>query len=352
MSTSPDNEPDHLQNWPQEHAGESGAPDDRPPLQGWESEAPATQGSQKRDSASWGAGDTPAPQPWEPTHPAASLSAISEPVAGSSIESWQPASQPTPEVPPFLRMVAQPDAPERIPHIGHFFFLTLVILPMGLLATGLLLALALHEHLYGISTTQQAVGNIHYLLGSEGVLYIVSFVIAYFVFPIFWHKSFFAGLQWNGATALRVRRRLFSAAVVCCFIAVINGVLIPEPTNTPIEKVFRAPGAAWFLFAFGVTFAPFFEETFFRGFLLPSLCTAYDWIVETITHKAAPPLGPNGHPQWSLAAMIVGSIATSIPFAWMHAEQTGYAIGPFLLLVGVSLVLCACGSARALSPPA
>ncbi len=39
--------------------------------------------------------------------------------------------------------------------------------------------------------------------------------------------------------------------------------------------------------------------------------------------------------------MVVGSLATSIPFAALHAEQTGYSIGPFLLLICVSLVLCA-----------
>jgi len=38
--------------------------------------------------------------------------------------------------------------------------------------------------------------------------------------------------------------------------------------------------------------------------------------------------------------MILGSILTSLPFAWMHAEQTAYSLGPFLLLVCVSLVLC------------
>ena len=37
---------------------------------------------------------------------------------------------------------------------------------------------------------------------------------------------------------------------------------------------------------------------------------------------------------------VAASILTSVPFALMHAEQTGYAIGPFLLLVFVSLVLC------------
>jgi uncharacterized protein len=41
-----------------------------------------------------------------------------------------------------------------------------------------------------------------------------------------------------------------------------------------------------------------------------------------------------------MTAMILGAICTSIPFAGMHAEQTGYSIGPFVLLVAVSLVLC------------
>ena len=38
--------------------------------------------------------------------------------------------------------------------------------------------------------------------------------------------------------------------------------------------------------------------------------------------------------------MVFGSICTSIPFALMHAEQTAWSLGPFLLLVCVSLVLC------------
>jgi len=38
--------------------------------------------------------------------------------------------------------------------------------------------------------------------------------------------------------------------------------------------------------------------------------------------------------------MVIASVLTSIPFALVHAEQTAHAIGPFLLLVCVSLVLC------------
>lgn len=245
--------------------------------------------------------------------------------------------------PPLFQSVATPPPrpPARIPHFGHLVFLLLVLAPLGLLATGVLMAIAIHKHLFGASSAQQAVGNIHYILGSEGLLYFFTFAACLLIFPLFWHESLFAGLQWNGATAVRLRWWLFSAAFVCFLLAVISGEFMPSPTNTPIEKVFRTPGAAWLLFAFGVTLAPFFEEMLFRGFLLPSLCTAYDWIAESITSKPPLPLDEHGHPQWSLNAMFVGSIATSIPFAGMHAAQTGHAFGPFLLLVGVSMVLCA-----------
>jgi membrane protease YdiL (CAAX protease family) len=104
--------------------------------------------------------------------------------------------------------------------------------------------------------------------------------------------------------------------------------------------MFSSPGAAWLMFAFGTTIAPFFEEMFFRGFLLPALCTAWDWLVEQVKHEAAPPLDANGHPEWSLPAMAVASVLTSIPFALLHVDQQGHSLGPFLLLIVVSLVLC------------
>jgi membrane protease YdiL (CAAX protease family) len=95
------------------------------------------------------------------------------------------------------------------------------------------------------------------------------------------------------------------------------------------------------MFAFGVTIAPFFEEMFFRGFLLPALCTACDWISEKMKHSLPRPLDASGHPQWSLPAMIIGSVLTSLPFAGLHVDQQGHSLGPFLLLIVVSLILCA-----------
>jgi membrane protease YdiL (CAAX protease family) len=187
----------------------------------------------------------------------------------------------------------------------------------------------------------------------------------------------------------------------------INGILMPGPVNAPIDELFRAPGAAWVLFAFGVTVAPFFEEMAFRGFLLPSLCTAFDWVagqfpsgkpqmfdaagrpewgpgasvwtmviigipfLALIPHPAVhlserilfvlvwasamalwwgrtlgrnrsvdPPIDGHYHPRWSIPAMGTASVFTSVPFAMLHGAQTSWSLGPFLLLIFVSLVLC------------
>lgn len=305
-----------------------------------------------------------------------------------------------------------PEVPRqvRIPHLGHLLMLLLILL-CGFSATIGVILLAVHNHLYGVTSIQGTATEIHYTLGSEALIYIFTLIGSFIVFPLFWKKSLFSGLQWNAGTALRLRWRLVAAAFICFLLALLNSEVFPEPKNTPIEQVFRQPGAAWLLFFFGITFAPFFEEMFFRGFLLPALCTACDWTNEVVLSRRGPafdaasgngpsvesiilmvivagatvgapiemfralslqqwgafllcipviptiylllfilrrptadrfilPPAKNGHPRWSAAAMVVGSVATSLPFAGLHAAQTGYSLGPFLLLVCVSLVLC------------
>lgn len=242
--------------------------------------------------------------------------------------------------PPQFREVEPHREPERIPNFGHLGIL-FVLLIFALICTGLLTQVALAHHLWGVSSRRAAIGNIHYTLGTEGLLYVFTLAGCLLVFPLVWHKGFFAGVQWNGGIAIRLRWRLVQAALACLTLALLSTLVVSEPKNTPIDKVFHAPGAAWWLFAFGITFAPFFEETFFRGFLLPALCTACDWFAEKTMHQPSRPLGAHGHPQWSMGAMVAGSLAASIPFALLHAQQTGWAPVPFVLLVCVSIVLCA-----------
>ncbi len=270
------------------------------------------------------------PQPYLPEPDSA------EPADGPS---GREGGAPLPDLPPQFNEYLPYREPERIPNFGHFGIL-LVLLVFGLICTGLLTQVALAHHLWGVSTRRAAITNIHYTLGTEALLYLFTLAGCLLVFPLVWHKNFFAGVQWSGDIAIRLRWRLVKAALACLTLALLSTLVVSEPQNTPIDKIFHAPGAAWLLFGFGITFAPFFEETFFRGFLLPALCTAYDWVAEKTTEQPRRPLGARGHPQWSMAAMVTGSILTSIPFALLHAQQTGWAIGPFVLLVGVSVVLC------------
>jgi membrane protease YdiL (CAAX protease family) len=230
--------------------------------------------------------------------------------------------------------------PVRIPHLGHLAILV-ALTSVGLLCSTVLVLAGLHLHLFGVTTLDQAKTDVHYTLGSTVALYLATFTAALFVLPRVWHKGFFAGIQWNGPTALRLRWRLCGIAGFCFLLAMLDEILLPSPSNAPIEEMFRSPGAAWMMFAFGVTLAPFFEEIAFRGFLLPALATAWDWAIERATGKPPRPLDEHGHPQWSIFAMILASILTSLPFALMHADQQGHALGPFLLLIAISLVLCA-----------
>ncbi len=274
--------------------------------------------------------------------PSAPLPAASDPVFISYAQPG-PQLEATPNAEPqlfqsFIDAPVRP--PARIPHIGHLGLLAL-LLGISLACTGVLFALAsLYFHLSPTALARLSATNVPLMLGSEALLYVITVAFSFLIFPFFWHQRFFAGVQWRPAIVGKRFWWLAATALACAGLAALDEVLLPGPTNAPIDKMFSAPGAAWLMFAFGTSLAPFFEELVFRGFLLPSLCTAWDWIGEKIRHEPAPPLDSNGHPQWSLPAMAAGSVLTSIPFALLHVEQQGHSLGPFLLLIVISLILC------------
>jgi uncharacterized protein len=256
--------------------------------------------------------------------------------------SYAPPARRSVPTEPLFQSFTQPPVrpPTRIPHLGHLSLL----IPIGGVAfacTIAVLFIPMRFHLFGWSLSPQAAAtNVQLILATEAILYLFTFALSFVIFPHFWHEKFFAGLQWRGAVALHRFWPLAATALGCAALAALDEVLMPGPSNAPIEKMMRAPGAAWLMFAFGTTIAPFFEEMFFRGFLLPALCTVWDWTAERLAQRPAPPLDPNGHPQWSISAMIAGSVLTSVPFALLHVDQQGHSLGPFLLLIVVSLVLC------------
>jgi len=186
------------------------------------------------------------------------LSAVNKYFPYDVPEYIHPEEAPAPEEPPLFQSWSEPELlpPEpRIPNFGHLAILVVMAL-LGLLGASLLTRSALHFHLWGVSTVSKALNDIHYTIGSMAALYLIAFGLALLIFPLIWHKSLFAGLQWNVATALRLRWRLVGAAGICFVLAMIDEVLLPGPSNAPIDKLFENGTAAWLLFAFGALSAP------------------------------------------------------------------------------------------------
>jgi len=111
--------------------------------------------------------------------------------------------------------------------------------------------------------------------------------------------------------------------------------LIPTPRQMPIDEFFRHPADVWLITIFGTLLGPLFEEIAFRGFFLPAIATAYDWISMRRTAK--------GLLQWrsstrvSRTGIVLSAVLTSILFALMHAEQLANAWWSVFILFCVSM---------------
>ena len=230
--------------------------------------------------------------------------------------------------------------PKRIPHVGHLI-LFLLYLVSGFFLSALMAQAAMYIRLHGFSGIEKIGNDIRFQLGLQVAAYLIAFAGCLQVMPILWHAPYFKVLSWRASEVPKRVPLLISAVLLCFTLAMLDSVLFSAPSDAPIDHIFKMKGAPWLLFLFGTTVAPFFEEMAFRGYMLPAFATAYDWTREKILKLVPRPLNVDGTPQWSLAAMAVSSILTSVLFSLMHAPQNAGSIGSIALLICVSLVLCA-----------
>jgi membrane protease YdiL (CAAX protease family) len=249
-------------------------------------------------------------------------------------------SDPALDLAPPPPTTARPPDLRRIPHLGHALLLGALFV-IGLLCSIILILVALHFKWFGIVNVQDAMHSLPYALGTMVVLYVIAFLPGAALFPLLWRRPLLAGLQWNAQSVRRHWWKLMAVGIACCFFALAFHKLLHFPNRTPMSELLTTPAAVWTLWAFSITLAPLCEEVVFRGFLLPAFATACDWTAEKLARRPAPALLRGGHPHWSLPAMILAAIPTSLLFAAIHSSQNANAWGPFVLLVAVSLVLCA-----------
>jgi uncharacterized protein len=218
----------------------------------------------------------------------------------------------------------------RIPHAGHailFFSLAFLMVVLCQLAIFTLAHIRLESALQ-----HPGLG-----LASQALAYVLTLAASAWLFPHLWDVSFAQGIHWNFLALRRYWYWIVGGGVLLSMAAQASLQLLPAPKTTAFDNILTTPHAAWLLMAFAVLLAPLTEELAFRGFLLPALATAYDWLALERT--------PAGLDRWqrsslhSTSALIFSAIFSSIPFALLHADQLSHAWAVLGVLYGVSLVL-------------
>jgi uncharacterized protein len=257
---------------------------------------------------------------------------------------FQPVQQPEPE--PLTNSAYTPGEevfthiPRSVPHAGHAAIFAGIVLATML---GVMFAVGIGGalHLFGKAPFEKLQRDPLLVVPTMAAGYILVWAVSWFFFPLMWYRPFLDGVSWN----LGVARRRWPW-LVAIGLGVGLGVqflsnFLPIPKTLPIDDFFKTQTSVWIVSIFGVFIAPAFEELAFRGFLLPALATAWDWLGHRFNGRPERPVNPvSGQPQWSMPAMIFAAVFASIPFALLHSEQLAHAFAPLAVLFGVSLVLC------------
>jgi membrane protease YdiL (CAAX protease family) len=218
---------------------------------------------------------------------------------------------------------------KRIPHIGHaILFFSLAYFLVNLV--GLAIFSIAHIHFDAVAQHPGIA------LGVQALAYILTLSLSAWLFPHLWNLPFSQGIHWNGLALRRHWYWIVIGGVLLAASAQAALRFVPE-TKTTLDNLMTTQRSAWLLMAFAVLLAPLTEEIGFRGFLLPAIATAYDWL--------ALERSPAGLDRWqssslhSTSALIFSAIFSSIPFALLHADQLSHAWGALGVLYSVSLVL-------------
>jgi uncharacterized protein len=137
--------------------------------------------------------------------------------------------------------------------------------------------------------------------------FMYAFLLGALYLVIAWRygKPFWSALGWNFPIPRAWLLLAAGPALTICLSAL--GVLLHVPSDgSQIESLIDSRASLAVVMLFGVLLAPIFEETLFRGFLLPLLARS---------------VGPQ-----------LGIFFTAVPFALLHGAQNRWAWQPVVLI--------------------
>ena len=169
------------------------------------------------------------------------------------------------------------------------------------------------------------------LIASMGAA-VLTILFGWPLMRAFWGRPFWDVLHWNWPHAQVRLGKLAAIGLAMSILAATLERFLTLPKEMPIESMFQSRGVVWGMTFYGVIVAPIFEETMFRGFLLPAFAVAIDWMLPKRER-------PYYESDLSLPAVVTSSIMTSAAFGLMHAQQLGFAWNAVVLLSCVGMVL-------------
>jgi len=229
----------------------------------------------------------------------------------------------------------EPPAPDRRqPHLGYAIAFALIAVAI----TPLVLAAVLG---IGIALGQIPRDAARHLLDFPRATVFANLagtaltvVVGWAIFQAMWHRFFWSVVQWNSSAVRGRAGKLVLIGVSMSLIASAIERLLTLPKDMPIQAFFHSSSTLWMMTFYGVIVAPIFEETLFRGMLLPSLAMAIDWFRRK-------PVAPEELWKHGLSrrAVAISAVLTSVAFASLHATQLGNAWNAVAVLVCVGLGL-------------
>ena len=142
--------------------------------------------------------------------------------------------------------------------------------------------------------------------------FVAYVVVAAYMFSLVegkYRANFWPAIKWNWP---RGQWKFLGLGGLVLIALNILGHFLPMPKSTPFEDFFARPSDAYLMSIFAVTFGPFMEELFFRGFLYPVIARRM--------------------------GIFWGVVLTALPFGLMHMFQYGYAWGVVLLIFLMGVV--------------
>ncbi len=180
------------------------------------------------------------------------------------------------------------------------------------LAVPLALAVAHFVPRYAHQSLHELGNNLMVELVAQVAAYLLWLGAVWLIVVAKSREPFFATLRWHWPRARRLGILLAIGIGVAFFDTFLSNWL-PAPKHLPMEDYFQTTAAAYTTAVFGILFAPFFEELFFRGLLYPVLRARL--------------------------SLIFAVLLTAIPFAALHGFQLAFSWGPLVVILFIGIVL-------------